>query len=68
MAKKRTKTYSVSAVLKVWADVTVTADDLEGAVAASKNLDHSDFVKVLGDHVDSDLRIIGVSDSDWGGE
>jgi len=68
MAKKRTKTYTVSALIKVWADVPVPADCLEDAVEVSKTLVHSDFVKVLGEHVDSDLRIIGVADSDWGGE
>ena len=68
MAKKRIKTYTVSALIKVWADVPVPAESLEDAVAASKTLSHSDFVKVLGEHVDSDLRIIGVADSDWGGE
>ncbi len=68
MAKKRTKTYSVSGLVKVWTDVIVTAEDLDGAVEASKKLIWSDFVKIYGEHVDSDLRIIGVSDTDWGAE
>lgn len=68
MPKKRAKTYTVSALVKVWADVVVSADSLEAAVEEGKKLIWSDFVKIHGEHVDSDLRIIGVSDSDWGGE
>ena len=68
MAKKRAKTYSVSGLVKVWTDVVVSADSLEAAVEEARKLIWSDFVKIHGEHVDSDLRIIGVTDSDWGGE
>lgn len=66
MAKKRAKTYSVSGLIKVWSDVRVSADDLEAAVAEARELIWSDFVKVHGEHIDSDLRIIGVADTNWG--
>lgn len=65
MAKKRAKTYSVSGFIKVWADVVVSADDLETAVEEARKLIWSDFIKVYGEHVDSDLRIIGVFDTNW---
>lgn len=65
MAKKTTKSFRVSAVVKVWTEVGIDAENLEDAVAQSRELSVTDFIKITDEHVDSALRITGVQDSDW---
>ena len=64
MAKK-TKSFSVDGLVKVWTNVTIEAEDLEDAAVKAQELGVLDFVKMTGDHNDSFLRILGVHDNDW---
>lgn len=62
MAKK---TFRVSAIIKVWTEVGIEAENLEDAVTKSRDLSVTDFIEITDEHVDSKIRITGVQDHDW---
>lgn len=65
MAKNtKLRTYSIGAIIKVWAGCDIQADSYENAVAKAYELDLSDFITVHGDHNDSSFRICQIDRSD----
>jgi len=67
MPKGRKKGRKFEAVvwgeLKLTVTIPITASSLEEALEQSKYLDVKDFVKITGDYIDGDLRILGVHDN-----
>lgn len=60
MAKQKKKQIYVQAELKVFTSLPIDADSLEGAVLIAKNMEVTEFVKILGEHNDSEIKITGV--------
>lgn len=60
MAKKNNKIFYVNGRLIVDVNVPVTANTLEEAVQKSKDLKWDDFIEIVGEHNDSELKIKGV--------
>lgn len=59
MASKK-KTYYITAKLLLEVGINISADSLEDAVQQSKTLKELDFVKILGDYNDGNMKINGV--------
>lgn len=58
--KVKTKTFNVTARLGLEVNIEISASSLEDAVQKSKNLTHTDFVDILGDFNDGEMKINGV--------
>lgn len=65
MAKKKTTTFQVSALLSLWISVNIEAATLEDALVQSKALKEGHFVHIKGDYNDGKMRIIGIYDNDF---
>lgn len=61
--KNRTKTFSVSADVRLWTSINVEANTLEDALQKARDLKVTDFIDIPGEHNDSQLEIVGVSDN-----
>lgn len=60
MAKQKKKQIYVQAELKVFTSLPIDADSFEGAVLIAKEMAVTEFVKILGEHIDSEIKITGV--------
>ena len=58
--KNSKRTFQIQARLWVETTYQISAENIQDAVAASKNLKIGDLIELLGDHNDSGLRITGV--------
>lgn len=56
----RKKTYNVTAKLLLEVNIQISANSLEDAVNESKTLRETDFVKILGDYNNGDMKVNGV--------
>lgn len=65
MAVKKTKAIEVYAVIKYWGSITLEADSLADALEQSKTLKVTDFIKPLGEHNDSAIKIVQVYDNNF---
>lgn len=54
------KTYVVAATLALEISIEVEAESLRGAAEFAETLKEADFVKILGEYNDGDIRIISV--------
>jgi putative lipoic acid-binding regulatory protein len=61
MAKKL-KTYSIYAIVEMDVMIKIEAENFEDALAKSKQLKETDFVKPLGEYNDGEMDIRGVYD------
>lgn len=57
---KTKKTFRVVARVTMETDMEIACNTLEEAVAEARKLEVLDFVKPLGDHLDSNLEITGI--------
>lgn len=62
---KRLQTFNVTARIHAIAGIDIKAESLEDAVAKSKELDVTDFIKFLDEHSDSNLIIANVGRSQY---
>ena len=60
------KTYQITAIIEAVIGVDIKAEDFEDAIEKSKSLKVTDFVKTLGDYLDSNMKIQGVYDNQIG--
>lgn len=60
------KTYQITAIIEAVIGVDIKAEDFEDAIEKSKSLKVTDFVKPLGDYLDSNMKIQGVYDNQIG--
>ncbi len=58
MAPKKLSTFNVEASLDLKIGIQIKAESLEDAIQQSKDLKVQDFVKILGDYNDGDLKRI----------
>jgi hypothetical protein len=57
---KKLETYCIQAVLKLMVTVEISAPDLDTALAKSKEFKEEDFVTILGDYMEGNMKITGV--------
>jgi hypothetical protein len=62
MATKR-KRFTVWAKSEIFNNVEILAENLEDALAQSKEMKEEDFVTVLGDYMDGSVTVTGVMES-----
>jgi hypothetical protein len=61
MAKKDLrKTYNLRASIKVITAIEVQAETLEEALEKGRQLDTENFIRFLGDHIDSEFELTGI--------
>ena len=61
---KRLKSFFVFAKLNLDLGITIRAESLEEAIAASKSLQEKDFVDIYEEFNSGDMRITGVAERD----
>ena len=60
MKKPKTEEYYITARLALEVNIAITASSLEDAVEKSKSLNVENFVEILGDYNDGEMRITGI--------
>ena len=60
MSKERLTTYNIMADLKLTVSMMLEARSLEEAIIATKTLKERDFIDILGEFIDGELKITGV--------
>jgi hypothetical protein len=65
MSKKKQQEFCVYAKSKEIVSVTITAENLDAAVAKAKEMKEHDFVEVLGECIDGSFELLGVQNTDW---
>ncbi len=65
MAKKPVlKEFEVAVFIKLWTSIKVKSDSMAGALEIAKTMKESQFIKVVGEHIDSTMCLSGISDYD----
>lgn len=65
MANKRSlKPYEVSAIIRVWSGVKVSAESFEDALSKARTFKVEDFVDVHGDVIDSEIELQAIAEYD----
>ncbi len=62
--KKKIKIFTAQFRVEVYTDVAIKAESLEDALNQAKEFDVTDVVEIPGGHVDSNIRLTGVFDTD----
>lgn len=64
----KSKNFTVFGILKLTIGIPIKAKNLEEAVKETKELKVQDFVKILGDYMDGEVKINGILYDDDEGE
>lgn len=60
MGKSKNKTFHVNGRLALEVCIPIIAESLENAIEKSKSLKETDFVDILGDFNDGEMRVTGI--------
>lgn len=61
MSKKpKTRTFFVQSKIDLFTTVEVTATCLEEALQVARELKTTDYVEIIGEHIDSEVEVTGV--------